>query len=210
MRTYELARKYGLTVLGAVTWAFEFEDQPAFAGFRELATDGVDKAVLNVFRMLGMLGGGGDLNKAVWLKTESSGALPLDSVVANSVTGSPDVNAVATRAGSELDVLTWNYHDADLPAEPAQVRLEVDGLHGAEVMVSEYRMDATHSNAYRVWQQMGSPAQPTPEQKSELEKAGALDQTVSGVSLPVHDGKARLEISPLPRQGVMLVRLRER
>jgi len=38
MRTYELARKYGVTVEGAVTWAFEFEDQPAFAGFRELAT----------------------------------------------------------------------------------------------------------------------------------------------------------------------------
>jgi xylan 1,4-beta-xylosidase len=67
-----------------------------------------------------------------------------------------------------------------------------------------------HSNAYRAWQQMGSPAQPTPEQKSELEKAGALDQTVSGVSVPVHDGKASLEVGPLPRQEVMLVRLSER
>jgi xylan 1,4-beta-xylosidase len=210
MRTYELARKYGLTVQGAVTWAFEFEDQPAFAGFRELATDGIDKPVLNVFRMVGMLGGGGDLNKAVWLNTESNGALALDSVVANSVTGAPDVNAVATRNGSEVDILIWNYHDADVPAEPAQVRLEADGLHGATAMVSEYRMDATHSNAYRTWQQMGSPAQPTPEQKSELEKAGALDQTVPGLSLPVHDGRASLEMSPLPRQGVVLVRLRER
>jgi xylan 1,4-beta-xylosidase len=210
MRTYELARKYGLTVQGAVTWAFEFEDQPAFAGFRELATDGIDKAVLNVFRMLGMLGGGVDLNKAVWLTTESSGALPLADVVANSVTAIPDANAVATRNGSEVDVLIWNYHDDDVAAEPAQVRLEADGLRGAVAVVSEYRMDATHSNSYRAWQQMGSPAQPTPEQKSELEKAGALDQTVSGVSLPVHDGKASLEISPLPRQGVVLVRLRER
>ncbi len=45
MRTYELARKYGVDVQGAVTWAFEFEDQPAFAGFRSLATDGIDKPV---------------------------------------------------------------------------------------------------------------------------------------------------------------------
>ncbi len=58
MRTYELARKYGLTVEGAVTWAFEFEDQPPFAGFRELATNGIDKPVLNVFRLFGMLGAG--------------------------------------------------------------------------------------------------------------------------------------------------------
>jgi xylan 1,4-beta-xylosidase len=71
-------------------------------------------------------------------------------------------------------------------------------------------MDAMHGNAYREWQQMGSPAQPTPEQKSQLERAGALDQTVSGHSLPVQDGKASLDVSPLPRQGVLLVRLHER
>src|SRR5580692_7262153 len=70
MRTYELARKYGLEVQGAVTWAFEFEDQPAFAGFRDLATDGIDKPVLNVFRMFGMLGGGKP--GAEWVATESS------------------------------------------------------------------------------------------------------------------------------------------
>ena len=41
------------TCVGSVTWAFEFEDQPYFAGFRDLATNGIDKPVLNVFRMLG-------------------------------------------------------------------------------------------------------------------------------------------------------------
>ena len=30
-----------INFLGAVTWAFEFEDQPWFAGFRQLATNGV-------------------------------------------------------------------------------------------------------------------------------------------------------------------------
>jgi xylan 1,4-beta-xylosidase len=210
MRTYELARKYGLTVQGAVTWAFEFEDQPAFAGFRELATDGIDKAVLNVFRMFGMLGGGGPIEKAAWLNTESSRALPLADVVANSVTGVSDVNAVATRNGSELDVLIWNYHDADVSAGPVPIRLEVDGLRGTAAIASEYRMDVIHGNAYRAWQQMGGPAQPTPEQKSELEKAGELDQTVSGISLPVRNGKASLDPGSLPRQGVLLVRLRER
>ena len=36
-----------------LTWAFEFEDQPYFDGFRTLATNGIDKPVLNVFRMAG-------------------------------------------------------------------------------------------------------------------------------------------------------------
>ena len=43
--------------MGAVTWAFEFEDQPYFDGFRDLATNGIDKPVLSVFRMLGMMTG---------------------------------------------------------------------------------------------------------------------------------------------------------
>jgi xylan 1,4-beta-xylosidase len=41
---------------GIVTWAFEFEDQPWFDGFRDLATNGVEKPVLNVFRMFGLMG----------------------------------------------------------------------------------------------------------------------------------------------------------
>ncbi len=209
MRTYELARQYGVTVQGAVTWAFEFEDQPAFAGFRELATNGIDKPVLNVFRMFGMLGQGGKIDKAVWLKAESSGALPLAQVVAHSVPDSPDINAVATRNGAEIDVLLWNYHDADAEAPPAPVSLELDGLEGKKAVEAEFRMDATHSNAYRVWQQMGSPAQPGEEQKQQLEAAGALEQTVADHTFPLHEGRLNVA-TEVPRQGVVLVRLRQK
>jgi xylan 1,4-beta-xylosidase len=211
MRTYELARQYGLTVQGAVTWAFEFEDQPPFAGFRELATNGIDKPVLNVFRMFGMLGGDSSAapGKAVWLKTESSGALTLTQVVTNSVTDAPDINAVATRNGSEIDVLVWNYHDADVAVPPAPATLVVDGLRGKEAVASEFRMDATHSNAYQAWQQMDSPDHPTDDQKRQLEKAGALEQTVPEHPVAFHDGKVNVAVS-IPRQGVLLLRLRER
>ena len=209
LRTYELARQYGVTVEGAVTWAFEFEDQPAFAGFRELATNGIDKPVLNVFRMFGMLGAPGLDNWGGWLATESSGALPLDDVVKNSVAGPPDVNAVATRNGREVDVLLWNYHDADVPAPPAGIHLTVDGLHGRTVVAAEFRMDATHSNAYRAWQQMGSPAHPAAEQILQLEKAGALEQSVPDHPIPVRAGVAGIDLE-IPRQGVVLVRLLQR
>ena len=56
-RTYELADLHGVNLMGSVTWAFEFEDQPYFYGFRDLATNGIGKPVLNVFRMLGQMGG---------------------------------------------------------------------------------------------------------------------------------------------------------
>ena len=206
MRTYELARKYGLTVEGAVTWAFEFEDQSPFAGFRELATNGIDKPVLNTFRMMGMLNG-------QWVQTDSSGAASLDDIVQESVVGSPDVNAVATLHseahgdGNELDILVWNYHDDDVSAPDAAIQLKVNGLTAKLVRVEEFRMDASHSNAYTIWQKMGSPASLTAEQQQRLEAAGALEQMESTSSALLENGTATVSLT-LPRQGVALLRLR--
>jgi xylan 1,4-beta-xylosidase len=206
MRTYELARKYNVTVEGAVTWAFEFEDQPAFAGFRALATNGIDKPVLNVFRMMSMLGGGKPGGE--WVATESSGALPIDEVVEHSVVDAPDINAVATRNGNEVDVMVWNYHDADVAAPAAEISLEVDGLKGRKATAAEFRMDETHSDSYRAWQQMGSPAHPSANQVAALQKAAGLEETVTDHAIAVKGGKASVKLT-LPRQGVALVRIRE-
>ena len=205
MRTYELARKYNLKIEGTVTWAFQFEDQPYFAGFRELATNGIDKPVLNVFRMMGMLGGN-------WVDTQSSGAISIDDIDQESVVGSPDINAVATMQSNkgsshELDILIWNYHDEDVTAPEAAIHLAVDGLSTSSVTAEEFRMDATHSNAYAAWQQMGNPSQPTTEQQQKLEAAGALQQSVAPHPIAVDSGVVALPLS-LPRQGVALVRLR--
>jgi len=208
MRTLELERKYEVKVEGAVTWAFEFEDQPAFLGFRELATNGIDKPVLNVFRMMGMLGEMGLDNWGGWRATESSGALPLEDVVENSVTGAPDINAVAARNGGEIDVLVWNYHDADVAAPPAEIELEVDGLKGGSAIAAEFRMDETHSNGYRAWQQIGSPEHLSARQVAELQKAAGLEETVMDHAIAVDRGRARVKLT-LPRQGVALVRIRQ-
>ena len=56
-RKHDLAERHGVNLEGALTWAFEFEDQPYFAGFRALATNGIDLPVLNVFRMFGQMSG---------------------------------------------------------------------------------------------------------------------------------------------------------
>jgi len=217
MRLYELARRNGVHLQGAVTWAFEFEDQPAFSGFRSLATNGIDKPVLNVFRLLGMLGGqrthsaAARLSNAKWLAVSSDGALPLDSILTQSVTGSPDVNAVATRNGNEVDILIWNYHDADVDAPPATIQLTVDGLKGA-LAESEYLVDRTHSNAYAAWQKMGSPAHPDSVQKAALEKAAQLEEIIHDQPLPSRRAGAgsSLVTLTLERQAVAFIRLHRR
>lgn len=205
-RADELARRNGVKLQGAVTWAFEFEDQPVFAGFRELATGGkadgvsylIDKPVLNVFRMLGMLSG-------QMLSVMSSGARPVDEILQESVRKGPDVNAIATRTERHIDIMLWNYHDDDVAAPAAEIALAVDGVPAGKVHVQRFVVDAQHSNAYSAWQRMGSPEQPTAQQFMELQRAAKLE-SVDRSDSAVHDGHVGLDLK-LERQGVMLVRL---
>jgi xylan 1,4-beta-xylosidase len=90
-RKHLLAERRGVNLMGALTWAFEFEDQPYFAGFRALATNGIDLPVLNVFRMMARMEGRR-------LGVESSGEVALDSIVRAGVRGAPDVAALASLA----------------------------------------------------------------------------------------------------------------
>jgi xylan 1,4-beta-xylosidase len=198
---FDLADRRQANIEGMLTWAFEFEDQPYFDGFRTLATNGIDKPVLNIFRMAALMRGDR-------VRTESSGRTPLDVLLAEGVRGNPDVDALAARSDREISVLAWNYHDDDVPAADANVRLEVAGVPRAatRLLLRHYRIDETHSNAWTVWQAMGSPQQQAPEQYSRLAAAGQLQLADSPRWVDVRAGAAVLEF-PLPRQGVSLIEL---
>jgi xylan 1,4-beta-xylosidase len=196
-RTYELADLHKVNLLGSVTWAFEFEDQPYFAGFRDLATNGIDKPVLNVFRMLGKM-------KGDRVRVSSTSAAPIETIRDQGVRTAPDVYALASRSGRDLSILVWNYHDDDLPAPDAAVELVVTGAADGRPSVTEYRVDRDHGNSYETWKQMGSPQSPTPAQYATLEKSGNLAQIGSPSRQRVTAGELRLKVT-LPRQGVSLV-----
>jgi xylan 1,4-beta-xylosidase len=200
-RTHELALREGIRIEGAVTWAFLFEDQPYFDGFRDLATNGIGKAVLNALRMLGMLGGD-------WIEATSSHGLPLGSILEKGVRDAPDVNAIATRDANGVSVLAWNYHDDDVAAEYASVELTIGGLpSGAPpIALRHYRMDEDHGNAFAVWKRMGSPQQVEGAAYRDLEAASQLAFLEERASVHPLDGELSLRFE-LPRQGVSLVRL---
>ena len=154
-RTYELADLRHVNLLGAVTWAFLFEDQPYLDGFRDLATHGIAQPVLNTFRMLGQMRGDR-------VETQSSAGLTVEQIRDQGVRGAPDISALAARADRSATVLIWNYHDDDLPAAPAPVTLTIEGLPAGRAMVIHERIDDSHSNAYAAWVKMGSPRRRQP------------------------------------------------
>ncbi len=199
---YDLARSEKINFAGAVTWSFEFEDQPYFEGYRELATNGLDKPVLNVFRVFGLLGG-------ERLKTESSAALTADEVVRAGVRGQPDIKAIATKKNQEIEILIWNYHDVDLPVDPAKIELSVSGLPAnvSQALFEHFRIDSEHSNAFTAWKEMGAPQSPSPRQYEQLEGAGQLQPLASPSFVRIEHGAVQLQFT-LPRQGLSLVRIR--
>jgi xylan 1,4-beta-xylosidase len=186
---------------GALTWSFEFEVQPYFAGFRELATNGIDKPVLNAFRMLGLLGGRR-------LAVDSTGAVSADEILKTGVRNRPDVNAIATRQDRAITILAWDYHDDDVPAPDTPVDLAVTGIPPTvkQVLIEHLRVDGSHSNAYAEWQRLGSPMHPSADEYRQLENSGQLQQLASPQWRSVKEGKVRLEFT-LPRQGLSLLRI---
>ena len=199
-RKYELAKKYNSNLLGAVTWAFEFENQPWFYGFRDLATNGVDKPVLNVFRMFGKLQGD-------FVESTSDHAYSLQMALDSSFRGAKtDIGTMATKNKNSASILVWNYHDVDKKGEFSKVTLEISGIKSSTAKLSHYRIDDLHSNSYELWKKMGSPQTPTSQQIAELEKAGQLAMVNPPQKLKITKGALKLE-TELPRQAVDLFQL---
>jgi xylan 1,4-beta-xylosidase len=199
-REYDLAGYYGVNLIGAVNWSFEFENQPWFFGFRDLATNGVDKPVLNVFRMFGMMSG---------KRIEVSGNMAfdfktiLDSGVREDKT---DLNALATKDKNSMAVMLWNYHDDDIQGDGSPVVINIKNLQAKKATLYHYRIDSKHSNSYEVWKKMGSPQNPSTEQIAELEQSGHLEMLSEPCKVKIKNNELKVEMQ-LPRQAVSLIKI---
>jgi xylan 1,4-beta-xylosidase len=202
-RLWELARRRQVELQGALTWAFTFVGQPWFAGYRQLATNGVDLPVLNAFRLLSRLG-------TEQIAATSSAEVPLEQIVSDGVANSPDVGVLATRSDDgSVDILLWHYRDDDVAGPAAQVHLVLTGLAPrAEYRGRVWRIDRQNGNAFSAWQAMGSPASPTKQQVEQLIRAARLNSRSVPIEARGHDGRVLSIERSLPLQSVELIELR--
>ncbi|MEO6549952.1 MAG: beta-xylosidase [Ferruginibacter sp.] len=198
-RKYLLADLHQVNFLGAVSWSFEFENQPWFYGFRDLATNGVDKPVLNVFRMFGMM-------KGERVEVNGNKMYPVVTIRDSSVRRGSDLGGLAAKDKNSCTIMLWNYHDDDTVGLAAKVSVQVKNLPAKIIIVTHYRIDKDHSNSYQAWKEMGSPLQPTEEQIATLQTAGLLQRMNSPFKSAVKEGVWVYPVS-LPRQAVSLLKL---
>ena len=207
-RDMELATRHGVNLVGALTWAFEFDDMPYFDGLRVLATNQIDKPIMNVFRMFGKLNG-------QQLSANSSAQLSLDTVLNDSVRGKPDVGvlAVFNETTNKLAIMVWNYHDDLLPKPDADISLTLSRVHGRwkhsqSARLTHYRIDNSHSNSYTRWLEMGAPQQPSADQVAELKASGMLQTLGEPSAVEMKGGEASLRFS-LPIHAISLLVLEQ-
>jgi len=199
MRKMDLADRYQVRFDGALSWAFEFEGHPQFAGFRSLASGGINKPVLNVFRMFSMM-------KGQRVQVISDHQVPLDEILEKGIRQQADVAGLASLQDDQVWILLWHYHDDDLPGPVAEIALNLKGLptDARWLTMDHYRIDHEHSNAWVLWKAMGSPATLSQAQYNALDARDGLEIIEQGVRFEVTPQGASLPCS-LPRQGVSLL-----
>jgi xylan 1,4-beta-xylosidase len=196
---YELAAKYQVNVVRATNWSFAFWNQPWFDGFRSLATHGIDKPVLNVFRMLGLM----DVTR---LRVSDPGEEPADSILHYGVHPGPDIRALAAAGDTSASIMVWNYEDDDVPGPASPVKLTLRHIPATHILVKHYRIDRQHSNAYTLWRRMGSPQQPTADGYRKLDRADGLQLLRAPRRMSTPQGTATFTFT-LPREGISLLKI---
>jgi xylan 1,4-beta-xylosidase len=157
----------GPRVDGMLTWAFQFEDREFFAGLRTLSTNGVDKPVLNVFRLLARLGGA-----RLALESDAARDLLLQQGGDQPDTP-PDLSGIAAlNQAGEVQVLLCCHHDDWDVRRPTTAHVRFSGLEPGRIYaVRCTTIDDRHANAHTTWAQMGRPQPPDAAQMTKLHEA---------------------------------------
>ena len=153
-----------------LTWAFLFEDRGYFEGFRTLSTNGIDKPVLNVFRLLAKMGG---IRLAL---TSDRDQDPVALGRADSDDDPPTISGIAaTDETAGIQVFLASHHDDWDVTDPSEVSVSLVGV-APDTRYRVYRSMVARSsgNAYTAWDDMGRPPKPSAEQLAAMEHAAKL------------------------------------
>jgi xylan 1,4-beta-xylosidase len=187
----------------ATSWSFYFEAERYFEGTRSFLTaGGVEKPFLNAYRMLSLLG-------ADRLHTTSDAAWQVDELDDTDGSSMPEeVDALASRSeDGRVAVMVWRHIDDQYQTSDdlTPVNVTVRNLPAGSYRLRHLRIDADHSNSFTVWQQLGSPQDPTAEQLATIHDRQGLEEFEPERRVEI-DGDLSVDISlPLPSASLLIV-----
>lgn len=189
--------------LRLLSWAFLFVGERCFEGTRTFSTQGIDKAILNLFRMYARLG-----TQQLALSSTSA-ADPISYRDLWGRDADSDVAGVATiHPDGSLAILIYHHRDAWEAGGVRQVRVEISNLPSEHesLKLQHYRVDDSHSNAYGVWVQRGRPMYPSDSQRTAIKAREGLELLTPPAFLTVVDGTVGFEFA-MPVHAISLLLL---
>ena len=198
---YDLAEKLQMDIR-PLAWAFMFEAERCFEGTRTFTTQGIDKAVFNVFKFFARMG-----TQKVELTTTKD-VDPLTFTDMNGYEAGPEVDGWATMDGEDkMQVLLYCHHDDWDVKESYDIDLEIANLPiDGKVQIRHLRIDADHSNPYAEWVRQGRPNYPTEGQREAIVARSGLEYCEAPETVLVHEGKLQRKFT-LPTHGISLLEI---
>ena len=186
-----------------LAWAFMFEGERCFEGTRSFSTQGIDKAILNLFRMFARLG-----TQRVELYS-SLRRNPLAGGNPDSAESGPEIDGWAVCDSRDLlQVLVYCHHDDWDRKESFDVSLTLEHLPmEGPVSISHYRIDREHSNACTEWERQGRPDWPDERQRAAIAARSGLELFREPEKAEVPEGRLEMHF-PLPVHGISLLEIR--
>lgn len=187
--------------LKLLTWAFMFVGERCFEGTRTFSTQGIDKAILNLFRMYARMG----TQEVLFTSTGAKDPIKYADICGRGE--EPDISGFATLTGNKsLEVLIYNHHDDWDVSGEYQVDLEIQNLpfESRDLLLQHYRIDQCHSNAYTEWVRQGKPMYPAPGQWQAIKARDGLELLEPPRRVALYDGRVKLSFG-LPVHGISLL-----
>jgi xylan 1,4-beta-xylosidase len=196
-----IARAAGMDVR-PLAWAFMFVAERCFEGTRTFVTQGIDKAVFNLFKLYAKLGTR-ELSFASSHKKEVLGYAD------DFGTGEdPEVSGMATlKDDGTVQIFVYSHHDDWDIDQDFEINVDIGNLNlGKTAKVRHYRVDASHSNPYPEWLRQGKPLYPAKQQYEAIKSRDGLEMLEPDQEIQVNDGRANLVFS-MPVHAVTLLEI---
>lgn len=198
---YDLAEKLNMDIR-PLAWAFMFEAERCFEGTRTFTTQGIDKAVFNLFKFFARMG---------TQKVELTTTRALDPMTFKDLNGTeegPEVDGWATMDSEDkMQILLYCHHDDWDVHQTFDIDLAIQNLPiEGKVQVRHLRIDANHSNAYAEWERQGRPNYPNEGQRQAIIERSGLEYCEAPDTVLVHDGKLQRRFT-LPTHGISLLEI---
>ena len=183
-KVLDLNTQHTAKVHEATTWSFSMEGERYFEGTRSFVTaSGIEKPLMNAYRAFARLG-----HRRLAATSDQAADISDISALGN---GLPEeIDVIAGSDGDEITILVWRHTDDQYAADPATARvdLEVNGLDSGPWTVQHFRIDHSHSNSHTIWQELGAPQDPTPEQLAAITARQGLERFTDDVAVEIDGG----------------------